>query len=88
MYAVVAYQGHQYIIKQGDTLTVDRVDAKEGEVVSIDTVVATFVEDGSSTAVGMPYLPIKISATVESHMRAKKIRVVKFQSKKRYMRTI
>ena len=88
MYIVVAYKGHQFIVKQGDTITVDRVEGQEGELITLDTVVACFSEDGSNVALGMPYLAKTVQAKIVSHGRADKIRVVKFQSKKRYMRTI
>ncbi|MEY3197668.1 MAG: Ribosomal prokaryotic protein, partial [Candidatus Parcubacteria bacterium] len=39
-------------------------------------------------ALGTPYLSQTVQAKIVSHGRADKIRVVKFQSKKRYMRTI
>lgn len=88
MYIVLAYQGHQYIVKQGDTITVDRVDAEEGSTVSVNTIVASFNDDGSTVALGKPYLSQTATCKVVEHVRADKIRVVKFQSKKRYMRTI
>lgn len=88
MYVVIAYQGHQFIVKQWDEITVDRVEASEGDSITIDTVIARFVEDGSDVSVGTPYLKQSVVAKVLSHGRADKIRVIKFQSKKRYMRTI
>jgi len=42
MYAVIEYKGHQHIVKEGDILTVDLVDAKEGEKITLDHIVLAF----------------------------------------------
>ena len=66
----------------------DRVEAEKGETITIDTVLLSFTEDGKDTKVGMPYLDkAKVKAKVKDHMRGDKLRVFKFQGKKRYHRT-
>ncbi len=88
MYAVIAFQWHQYIVKQGDELLVDQLDAKAGDALTIDTVLLTFDEAGKKVAVGTPVVAkASVQAKVVEHMRWDKIRVVKFHGKKRYKRT-
>lgn len=87
MYAVVEIQGHQYIIKSWDEILVDRVKASVDESVTFDGVLMTFAEDQSSVSLGQPYVKgAKVVARVVSHDLGDKIRVLKFQSKKRHQR--
>ena len=87
MYAVVAMQWHQYIVKQGDEIVVDRLDSEEGSKVSFDTILAAFDEDGKTVKVWKPHVKWSVTASVKEHWRWDKVRVMKFQSKKRYKRT-
>ncbi|MEI8009015.1 MAG: 50S ribosomal protein L21 [bacterium] len=56
MYAVVELKGHQYIVQEGDTITVDNVDLGEGEKMTIDTVLLAFDDKGEKVIVGAPYI--------------------------------
>ena len=89
MYAVVDLKWHQYIVQEGDTLTVDAVDMEAGSTLLIDTVLMTFDTDGSHVAIGAPYLAkAKVECEVVEHKKWDKIRVIKFKRKTRYQRTI
>ncbi|MCH9670578.1 MAG: 50S ribosomal protein L21 [Gammaproteobacteria bacterium] len=86
MNAVFATGGKQYRVAPGDRLKVELLKAKVGETIEFPEVM--LVADGSKTVVGSPYVVGgKISARVESHGRAKKIKVLKFKRRKGYMRT-
>lgn len=50
MYAVVALQGHQYIVQEGDTIVVDHIDSDEKKM-SVETVLAVFTADGATVHV-------------------------------------
>lgn len=80
--AVVKTGGKQYIVREGDLLTVDRIDAKE-KAVELEAL-AVFSEDGSEVEVGAPALTKKIKAEVVTEGKGEKIRVAKFKSKVRY----
>lgn len=85
MYAVIVTGGKQYRVKEGDTLRVEKLTAAEGDTVEFDRVLA--VGDGDSLQVGSPYVEGgKVSATVKSHGRGKKIKVIKFKRRKGYRR--
>ena len=82
-YAVVKSGGSQYVVKEGDMLTVDRIDAKEKETVELETL-ATFDGEGKNVELGTPVLSKKIKAEVVAHGKGNKIRIAKFKSKVRY----
>ena len=87
MYAVVKIQGHQFIVKKDDVIVVDRVEGEIDDVLSFDDVLLTFAEDQSSVTVWSPVVKwASVAARIVEHKKWKKIRVLKFQSKKRYQR--
>lgn len=88
MYAVVEYKGHQHIVKEGDALTVDLVDAAAGEKVTLEHIVLAFDEKGENVLVGNPYVKGHVDAEVEKHQQADKVRIIKFKRKNRYQRTM
>ncbi len=86
MYAVIVTGGKQYRVREGDTIKVERLPAEAGASVDFDRVL--MVGEGESVKVGAPYVEGgKVSATVKSHGRHPKIKVVKFKRRKGYMRT-
>lgn len=87
MYAVVEYQGHQYIVTEWDNIVVDKVNwVSEWDVVSLESILCAFDSSGSSVSVWAPYVSWKVQMKVQEHTRWDKLRVMKFQSKKRYQR--
>lgn len=88
MYAVVEYKGHQHIVKDGDTIIVDLVDAAEGEAVVLDKIVLAFDEKWDKVLVGNPYIQGHVDVEVQKHQQWDKIRIIKFKRKNRYQRTL
>lgn len=87
MIAVIETGGKQYLIKNGDSVKIEKLEAAEGETVTFDKVLLTANDDGSNAKVGLPYLDgVTVSAVIEKQGRAKKIRVIKFKRKVRYKR--
>jgi large subunit ribosomal protein L21 len=84
MYAVIEFKGKQYKAEPGVFLKVAHLDAEVGTAVDIDTVLLL---SNDTITVGSPYVVgAKVSATVESHGKDKKIIVFKYKSKKDYRR--
>ena len=80
MYAIIETGGKQYTVEAGDKLRVEKLDAKEGDVVTFDKVV--FVS-GDEPKVGTPYVEgAKVEAKVLAQAKAKKVIVSKYKSKK------
>ncbi len=85
MYAVFATGGKQYRAAAGDIIKVEKLDADEGATVELDQVL--MVADGDSVTVGSPLVDGgKVTATVKSHGRGKKLRVIKFKRRKHHMK--
>ncbi len=86
MYALIEYKGKQYKAEKGAKLTVDKLSEKEGAKIDIDTVL--LVSDGDKISVGTPYVSgAKVSATVDSSFRSRKVIIHKHKAKKNYHRT-
>ena len=81
MFAVVQSGGHQYRVKAGDKIIVDRIEGSVGDKIKLDKVLAT--GDGSKFNWGAPLLS---GATVEAKIavqdRADKILVFKYRRRK------
>ena len=85
MYAVIQTGGKQYRVAEGDTLKVEKLGADEGAGVEIDKVL--MIADGDNIKVGTPYVDGgKVTATVKSHGRAKKVKIIKFRRRKHHLK--
>ncbi len=83
MYAVIQTGGKQYKVSEGDTLKVEKLDIEEGASVDIDRVL--MLVDGGKVTVGTPYVEgAKVRATVKSHGRGPKVKIIKFQRRKHH----
>ena len=85
MYAVIQTGGKQYRVAEGDTLKVEKLAADEGATVGLDRVL--MVADGESFKIGKPYVEGGIvTATVKSHGRHDKVKIVKFRRRKHHLK--
>ncbi|SRR3989339_215591 len=85
MYAVIETGGKQSLIKTGETLKIEKLDAKEGDAITFDKVLMTADDDGGNVKLGTPYLEgVSISATLDKQGKYRTIRVEKFKRKVRY----
>lgn len=86
MYALVEIKGKQYKVEKDSVLRVDHLDSDAGSAVEFPTVM--LLNDGSATTVGTPYVNgAVVKATVEEHVRDRKVRVFKHKRRKNYRRT-
>jgi large subunit ribosomal protein L21 len=84
MYAVVKVGGKQYRVEKGQSLVVDRMDASEGDKVTLDPLL---LADGKNTVFeGSDLGKVKVEAVVTGHERGPKIHVLKFKPKRGYKR--
>lgn len=85
MYAIIQTGGKQYKVAEGDVISVEKLEAAEGEAVEFDQVL-TVVKDGE-VVVGKPVVEgAKVTAKVEAHGKGKKILVFKYKAKSNYRR--
>lgn len=84
--AVIKTGGKQYLVKEGDVLSVEKIDGKaEGTKVSFDEVL--LIDDGKTTTIGEPTVKgAKVSAEVVEAGRAKKVTVIRYKAKSRYFK--
>ncbi|MCK5876309.1 MAG: 50S ribosomal protein L21 [Candidatus Marithrix sp.] len=85
MYAVIKTGGKQYKVSQGDTLRVEKLFADEGDNIEFNDVL--LVANDDKIEIGSPQVDGgKVTATVEAHGRAKKIKIIKFKRRKHHMK--
>jgi large subunit ribosomal protein L21 len=81
-FAVIMTGGKQYLVKPGDNLKIEKIDAEKGDF-DFDKVL--LVADGENLKIGKPFLnDVKIPAEVLGQGRGKKVIVAKFKSKTRF----
>ncbi|PID49857.1 MAG: 50S ribosomal protein L21 [Proteobacteria bacterium] len=85
MYAVIVTGGKQYRVAEGDIIQIEKLDAEEGASVDFDNVL--MVGEGDSVKIGAPYVDgCKVTATVQSQLRGKKIEIMKFRRRKHHQK--
>jgi len=85
MNAVVEIAGFQYRISKNKVLNVPKLDAKEGDVVRIPTVLA--ISNGDTTKIGKPYVDnAYVDVKVLKFGKYPKILVYKYKKRKKYRR--
>ena len=83
MYAIIKTGGKQYKVAEGDVITVEKLEAEVGAVVTFDQVLTVVKEDG--VVVGKPVVEgAKVTAKVEAQGKDKKILVFKYKAKSNY----
>jgi len=85
MYAVIQTGGKQYRVAEGTTLKIEKLELGAGDSVEFDKVL--MVQSGDSVKVGQPFVEGgKVTATVVSQGRHKKVRIIKFRRRKHHMK--
>jgi large subunit ribosomal protein L21 len=85
MYAVIQTGGKQYRVKEGETLKIETLDAEPGHQIEFDNVL--LIQSDAGIKVGKPFVDGgKVTATVKSHGRHKKVHIIKFRRRKHYMK--
>ncbi len=81
-FAVIQTGGKQYLVKPGDSLKVEKINAEKGGF-NFDKVL--LVADGDNLKIGKPFIDgAKIPAEILEQGRGKKITVISYKSKTRY----
>lgn len=75
MYSVVEIKGHQYKVKAGDMIDVEKIEAEVGKTIAFDKVLLV---GGTTTIVGVPTVGgATVTAQVVRQARTRKILVLK-----------
>ena len=84
-WAIIKTGGKQYKVEEGDAITVEKLDVQNNSVV-FDNILAIYYKN--QLKLGKPNLAdAKVKAKILGNFKDKKIRVVKFKAKARYLRT-
>ncbi|HSW89714.1 MAG TPA: 50S ribosomal protein L21 [Patescibacteria group bacterium] len=82
-YAVIAINGKQHVVSEGEKLTIDRLPQDVGEKLTIKDVL--LVVDGEKRQIGTPLVEdAKVEAKLISDEKGDKIRVAVFKAKSRF----
>jgi large subunit ribosomal protein L21 len=85
MFAVIQTGGKQYRVNEGSVLRVEKLPADAGATVEFGDIL--IVGEGADVKIGKPMVAgAKVTATVQSHGKADKVRIVKFRRRKHYLR--
>ncbi len=86
MYAVVKTGGKQYRVTKDDTILVEKLDADEGQTVTLSDVM--LLGDGDKVTVGTPVVAdASVEAQVVSQTRGPKIIIFRRKRRKNHRRT-
>ena len=86
MYAVVKTGGKQYRVTKDDTILVEKLDADEGQTVTLSDVM--LLGDGDNVSVGNPVIAdASVEAQVVSQTRGPKIIIFRRKRRKNHRRT-
>jgi len=86
-FAVIQTGGKQYKISKDSVFSIEKItgEYKVGDKISFDKVL--LVDDGKNTSIGTPYITgAKVDAEIVQIGRARKILVIKYKQKSRYLR--
>ena len=89
-FAVIFTGGKQYKVSEGTVVSIEKikttgVEYKKGDKLTFDQVL--LVDSGKDVTIGTPYIKgAKVEAEITEIGRARKILVVKYKQKSRYLR--
>lgn len=85
-YYVVKIKGHQYHVKTGDIIEVEKVNGKKGDKIDIKEILLKKNAKGK-VEIGKPYVKnAKMKIEIIDQIKEPKIEIVKFKKKNRYLK--
>ena len=81
MYAVIEIGSKQQIVKEGDTIEVERQELEIGKKLTVGEVL--LVADGENVSIGQPFVNgASVEAEVTRHLRGEKLITFKYRRRK------
>jgi len=84
--AVIKTGGKQYLVKEGDILSIEKIEGQVGDKISIKDVLLFVDLKQKKTTIGQPILKISVNAEIISQKKGDKISVIKYKPKTRYFK--
>lgn len=81
-YAVFSTGSKQYLVSEGNNLSVEKLEVEKDNPVEFDKVL--LIADGEKVEIGKPYLKAKVKASVVENLKSKKVKVFKYKAKTGY----
>lgn len=81
MYAIVKTGGKQYMVEEGNSILVEKLNVAEGDTVNLDVVA---VSENGNVKLADEVAGAKVTAKVVSHGKGQKVVVFKYKAKKDY----
>lgn len=89
MIAVIQTGGKQYIVKENDVITVEKLPGEAGDAVKFDSVLLIADAEGHSVSLGKPTVSgAEVLGRIAEQGRSVKVPVIKFKAKVRYKRNV
>ena len=83
--AIAETSGRQFLFKVNKYYDLDRINAKEKEIITLDNIL--LIKENNNISIGKPYIKnAKVELEVMSHLRDRKIIVYKMRPKKKTRR--
>ena len=82
MYAVLVTGGKQYRVMTGETIRVEKLETEAGQEIKFDQIL--MLGNGEGVTLGDALKGATVTATVKSHGRADKVRIIKFRRRKHH----
>ena len=86
MFAIVRTGGKQYLVKPGDVLKVEKIDAEPSSVIKLTDVVLTSSDNGEVKASQTELANAVVSAEILKQVRNKKVIIFKKKRRHNYRR--
>ena len=83
-YAVLVTGGKQYRVMAGETLRVEKLEGEVGSEIKFDNIL--LLGDSDGIKLGDALKGATVAATIKSHGRADKVRIIKFRRRKHHMK--
>lgn len=86
MFAVIKTGGKQYVVREGESVLIEKVDVEVGKPIEFDALLVAD-DDGKNVKVGKPTVSgASVKAKVVEHGLGEKKIIIKFKAKSRYRR--
>lgn len=88
MFAIIYIGGKQIKVREKDEVELELLEHEPGKNFEVNEVLLMGEEDGSDVKIGLPFVSgAHVECQVMEHTKADKVRVFKFNPKKRYHKT-
>jgi large subunit ribosomal protein L21 len=85
MFAVIKTGGKQYLVKEGDILSIEKLAGQVGEKIIFDQIL--LIGNNQKIKIGQPLVKdAKVEAEILEQGKGPKVKVIKFKRKVRYHR--